>query len=1100
MSLTPPVSPGPSQEKNLSVESALGPVSTGFEPPRHWRGVEELSEQYWNDPQVQERRAQEFYDKPVESIALIDKLDTKGIARRDFLTIMGAGMAMASFSCARRPVHKIIPYVVQPEEVTPGVANFYASLCPETGEGILVKVREGRPIKLEGNPDYPVNRGALSARTQASLLELYDPERLKEPMKRAGAATQTLSWADADAQVLEVLKKAGKVRLLTAPVKGDSTRRLISEVLAALPGAGHVEYDALALDEIADAQADCYGASVVPHYRFDLADVVVSIGADFLGAWPTSTAHMADWAKRRRLQGQDAKKAQLSKVFAFESMMTVTGANADERFPVRPGDELKVALALAHEILVVKKAGKLAGDASIAQALQGYGVEAVASDLHLHGGAETLRKVAKALLESRGKGIVVAGSVQAKSRDALALQVAVNLLNSALENEGAMVEGNTGMSQSRPAPGLGGLAKLVAEMKAGTVDALIIQGVNPVYTAPGALGFAEALKKVPFVVVIGTQADETAALAHSVLPEHHYLESWGDAEPRKGFRALQQPAIAPIHSTRAFQDTLLSWVRGGIKASGLAGKVAAAEADSQSWYDYLKAHWQETVYKSAGASGSFIQFWEGVLREGVLLNQAALSARGTPRAFRTGAVSAFPRFRAASSEVVLGLYAKSSLYDGKSANNAWLQEFPDPITTMTWDNYVNIGPGLAKQLKLQTHDVVEVKTGDRTFKLPVNVQPGMHPGAAAIAVGYGRTSAGKVGNGVGTDVYPLAGMENGRAVFAGFPVKLTKTGARYRLAETQWHHSAENRPIINDITLAEYRANPGVSNHTDPHLRMEEVPTMWPKFEYKGYKWGMAIDLSTCTGCGACVVACQAENNIPTVGRDNVRISREMHWIRIDRYYSGSEEAPNVVFQPMLCQHCDNAPCETVCPVLATVHNDEGMNVQVYNRCVGTRYCMNNCPYKTRRFNFFDHWKSYEGTQNLVWNPDVTVRSRGIMEKCTFCVQRVREAKDRAKDTGAKVRDGDLKTACQQTCPTEAIVFGDINNPDSQVAKLQKDKRAFRVLEVLNTKPVISYMTKVRNQEAQAHSGHGGGDHGQGSDGHHGKKDKPEAHAPQGHA
>jgi len=395
---------------------------------------------------------------------------------------------------------------------------------------------------------------------------------------------------------------------------------------------------------------------------------------------------------------------------------------------------------------------------------------------------------------------------------------------------------------------------------------------------------------------------------------------------------------------------------------------------------------------------------------------------------------------------------------------------------------------LAKKLKLTTHDMVEVKGADRSFKIAVNVQPGLHPQAAAIAVGYGRTAAGKVGNGVGVNVYPWVSMDQGRAVFAGMPIQITKTGARYKIAETQWHHSSENRPIINDLTLSEYRANPGTSNHTDPHLRLDKVPSMWPEFEYKGYKWGMAIDLSTCTGCGACIVACQAENNIPTVGRDNVRISREMHWMRIDRYYSGSEEQPNVVFQPMICQHCDNAPCETVCPVLATVHNDEGMNVQVYNRCVGTRYCMNNCPYKTRRFNFFDHWKSYEGTQNLVWNPDVTVRSRGIMEKCTFCVQRVREAKDRAKDVGSKVRDGDLKTACQQTCPTEAIVFGDVNNAESRVSKLQKDARAFRVLEVLNTKPAVSYLTKVRNQESKGH-GHGNGhdEAGHGASQSHGK-------------
>ena len=364
------------------------------------------------------------------------------------------------------------------------------------------------------------------------------------------------------------------------------------------------------------------------------------------------------------------------------------------------------------------------------------------------------------------------------------------------------------------------------------------------------------------------------------------------------------------------------------------------------------------------------------------------------------------------------------------------------------------------------------------MEIPVQIQPGMHGEALAIAVGYGRKVAGKVGTGVGVDVFPLVQIEGDSLAYSGLSAQISKTGKFYKLAETQWHHVTENRPIINDITLAEFKKNPAAANHTDPHLRMEDVPTMWSKHEYKGYRWGMAIDLNSCTGCGACVIGCQAENNIPVVGRNNVRISREMHWIRIDRYYSGSAESPDVVFQPMLCQHCENAPCETVCPVLATVHDDEGTNNQVYNRCVGTRYCSNNCPYKVRRFNFFDHWKSYEGSMNLVWNPDVTVRSRGIMEKCSFCIQRVQKARFDRKNKGEKIVDGDIQTACQQTCPTDAIVFGNINDPESRVSKLHADARAFRSLEILNTRPAISYLSKVRNKNGGAAQHHGGEHHG----------------------
>ncbi|MBC7692730.1 MAG: 4Fe-4S dicluster domain-containing protein [Methylotenera sp.] len=1054
-----------------------------FSPPRHWIGTEELSEGYWNDPKAIEKRGQEFHDKPVETIDLIDKLDSKGIARRDFLTIMGASMAMASFACARRPVHKIIPYVVKPEEITAGVANFYATSCPDTGYGLLVKVREGRPVKLEGNPEHPMNKGTLSARGQAALLDLYDPDRTKEPMSGdRNGNLRAMSWVDADAAILAKLRAAGRVRVLSGNLVSDSTRRLLGEFLAAFNnGSGsHVEFDALANDEVLDGQLESYGTAVIPNYRFDQAKTIISFGADFLGTWVSPVEFMSEWAKRRKLDSKNAANAEMSKMYVIESTMTLTGANADERLPVRPGDELKVALAVAHEIIVGKKQSRFASDATVGNALSGYTPQAVSADTGVS--ITMIQQMAEELLKNRGKSVVVAGSPQTKSANAVALQIAVNFLNSALDNEGVTVDG-TANPNVRPGDRFAAIEKLIGEMKAGAVDALIIYGSNPVYNLPKSAGFEEAMKKVPLVVAVSDRDDETARLADYLLPDHHFLENWGDASGRKGVVSLQQPVISPIHSTRAFQDTLLTWIKGGVKAGGLAGKVAAS-ADAGTWRDYVMANWQATHH--SGAAAGFELFWEGVLRDGVFGAKNAIASTSSTRAFRAGAMSRIPAFKKANAdEILLALYAKVGMYDGRSSNNPWLQEFPEPISTATWDNYLNVGPALATKLGIQQDDIVEITGDSATVQLPVNVQPGMHPLAVSIALGYGRRNAGKVGTDVGMDVAPFIKVVNGALVYSGHPVKIRRTGKVYRIAITQWHNATENRPIINDISLTDFIKKPSEANETDPELRLHEIPTLWPAYEYKGYRWGMAIDLNSCTGCGACVIGCMAENNTPVVGRNNVRVSREMHWIRLDRYYSGSTENPDVVFQPMLCQHCENAPCESVCPVLATVHDDEGMNSQIYNRCVGTRYCQNNCPYKVRRFNFFDHWKSYEGTMNLAWNPDVTVRTRGIMEKCTFCVQRIRGAKDKAKDEGRKLLDGELKPACQQTCPTDAIIFGDINDPNSRVSQLRGDARAFRVLEILNVKPSISYMTKVRNKEKQP-EGHTARTHGSEANAHKG--------------
>ncbi|OFZ19622.1 MAG: hypothetical protein A2X94_17425 [Bdellovibrionales bacterium GWB1_55_8] len=1025
---------------------------TNFTPPRHWVGPEELTSDYWSEAHVREKRGQEFFEKPVEWLETTDKSPSSGMLRREFLTLMGASMAMAGFACARRPVNKIIPYVVKPEEIVPGVAEYYATTCTGCAAncGVVAKNREGRPIKLEGNPEHPLNRGALCARGQASLLSLYDPDRLRFPLVRSRqtGSRKESTWDVVDRALLpkisELRSKGGSVRLLTGGRGGPSTRRLTTEFLKSFRDAAEVGWDPLEPEEIWQASEAVFGIPSIPSYRFADAEVIVSLGADFLGTWLSPVEHSKDWSFRRKLDSARAQNAEMSKFICFESAFTITGANADERYPIRPGDELRIALALAHELIIVRKNSvepQLLKDSRVQSLLQAYSVDAVSAETGIQQGPALVRQLAELLWSARGRCLIVAGSPHSRTADSLSLQILIHFLNSVLGNIGKTVD----FSSANPVRGRRGfpeVRKLIEEMRAGKVDALLIHGSNPAYSLPADAGFVDALKKVPLVLVFSEQDDETARLADYVLAASHPLESWGDAQPKQELYSIQQPLISPMHSTLTFEEVLLKWMKG------------------PSWHEYLRATWRESVHRKFAPGKSFDDFWENGLKNGFAgAGEAESSTKTMPR-FRPISLSSVPVKLPAVPSLSLALYAKVSLEDGSGANNPWLQELPDPITAVTWDNYLNLAPDLARKLGVAENDVVEASVAGRSVRIPVHVQPGMHPSVVAGALGYGRRAAGKIGDGAGVDLFALAHAGSAGIQYSGMEVTLRKTGEVYQLASTQWHTLTENRPIINDITLAEFRKDPGIADHTDPHLRLKKVPTIWPLHEYKGQRWGMTIDLNSCTGCGACVIACQAENNVPVVGRDQVRNSRQMHWIRIDRYYSGAPAHPEVVFQPMLCQHCENAPCETVCPVLATVHNDEGLNLQVYNRCVGTRYCQNNCPYKVRRFNFFDHWKSYEGTMNLAWNPDVTVRNRGVMEKCTFCTQRIRGAREVTK----KIPDGEVQTACQQTCPTRAILFGDINDLKSRVAKSRADARAFRVLEVQNTRPSISYLTKVRNK------------------------------------
>jgi molybdopterin-containing oxidoreductase family iron-sulfur binding subunit len=1051
-----------------------------IEKPRHWMSLEELNPNYWTSEEIQTRNAQEFYDKPIETLEKIEAMDKSGVTRRDFLTVMGASMAMASFACARRPMNKIIPYVVQPQELTPGNPLYYASTCKECAKscGLLVKTREGRPIKLEGNDAHPVNNGKLCAQGQASVLNLYDPDRLKQPMKGAkGGSKSGANWAEVDSLVSGALKETRKIRIVSLPESSESTRRMMKEFMSAFSDVKWIEVDPVGLDEVADAQSESYGTHVVPQYAFDKAEMVVSFGADFLGTWGNHVENAQKWSKTRKLV---KKGDSLSKLVVFENNLSITGASADERYALIPGAEVAAALALAHELIVIQKKGKFAGNAEVASMLSGSLDEWISKAGGLD--KEKLKKVASELWEAKGKSLVL-------GQGSVALQTVVNLLNSNLENDGKTVDGNGDALPYTVATK--SLAALQAEVEAGQVDVLIIHRANPAYFLPMGDAFAASMKKAKLVVSINDRIDETADFADVVLAENHYLENWGDAHPNASVYSLQQPTIAPLFDTRSFEDILIGWTRGGVKSTGLLATIASNPKGS--FHEYVKESWKQTLYPTHGKGQSFNDFWELTLQKGVLETKAGGAKE---RAFKVQSLKlakdAVAKLKNLSlgktkkgpstegSGIALGIYVKPSMGDGRSANNAWLQEMPDPITTVTWDNYLNLGPAFAADLGIESNDVVTVKGEGVSFEIPVKVQPGIAKGAATVAVGYGRTRAGKVGSNVGLNAFKLSHFDGEQGfAFNGGLVSISKTGKKYLLAETQGHHRMLGRPILNEISYEEYKKNPNASAETEPAIKMDSVPTLWTgpvDYSKAPYHWMLGIDLNSCTGCGACVIACQAENNTPVVGRDRVRQSREMHWMRIDRYYSGDENSPTVAFQPMMCQHCENAPCETVCPVVATSHSDDGLNQMTYSRCVGTRYCQNNCPYKTRRFNFFDHWKDYKDTMNMVWNPDVTVRSRGIMEKCTFCVQRINEAKGKAKDKKTTIKDGDLRTACQQTCPTDAIVFGNVNDKDSMISKLISNPRTFRAMEVLNTKPSVNYLTKVRNAEGEEAAG--GKEHG----------------------
>lgn len=1031
---------------------------------KYWQNFGELNQ----TPAHQSATENEFKEEllPVEELTKEGLFEGK-TPRRDFLKYLGFSTAAAAIAAScEMPVRKSVPYLQRPDNIIPGVANYYASTYVNGGDAIsvVVKQRDGRPIKIEGNDLSSITKGGTSAQAQASVLDLYDTTRLRHPLQKEGNDFKEVSTFEAfDSMINNAMSKLnGKsVVLLTSTITSPSTLQIINDFLAKYPGSRHVQYDAVSYSGMLLANEACYGKRAIPSYHFENAKTIVSLGADFLGTWLSPVEFSKQYATNRKLTGE---KPTLSRHFHFESMLSLTGSNADDRYTHKPSETGAIALAL------LAKLGGAVSAPAIADPVVKEGIE----------------KAAAELLKSKGASLVVCGS------NDINIQTVVNAINELVGANGTTINwaitNNTRKAVDTDMP------KLLADMNTGSVGALIVYGCNPVYTYADGKKFAEAVSKVPVSVSCNGTLDETTEQCKYVIPSHHWLESWGDAEIKTGHVSFIQPLISPLFKTRAFQTSLMKW----------SGSTTA------DYELYVKSYWAAKLGSDAA--------WNKALQDGVVENNITLASAP----FKAPAIDAakVAAAKAGGTEVVL--YQKVSIGTGAQANNPWLQELPDPISKVTWDNYAMVSPELAKTLigidilnnqrEADAYEVtpekptVKLTVNGKTVELPVLILPGLNNSTIAVALGYGRGSAdeklsldriGKSATGAGKNAYPLVAFDGTSFLYTS-PVVAEKTGNTYPLAQTQVHGSSEGRPVIYETNLESHIKNPEAVLEEPRSERsgllaegktdFVKEGTIYPDFEKPGIKWGMNIDLNTCTGCSACVVACTAENNVSVVGKIQVQKAHEMHWLRIDRYFTGDVKNPDVVFQPMMCQHCDNAPCENVCPVAATNHSSEGLNQMTYNRCIGTRYCANNCPFKVRRFNWLDFSGSDSFADNqqplrgkeldeavfqmnddltrMVLNPDVTVRSRGVIEKCSFCVQRLQENKLEAKKQQDPSLVRNVKTACMQACPTNAISFGNVNDKESEVSKARADQnRTFYVLEQLHVLPNVSYLAKVRNTD-----------------------------------
>ena len=943
----------------------------------------------------------------------------KGTSRRDFLKVFGFSFASAAvLASCKRPVQKALPYIIQPPEVTPGKALYYASSYFDGHEysSILVKTRDGRPIKIEGNALSAFNGEGTTARVQASVLSLYDDARLKYP----AVHNKQESWDIIDEQIISELgrinSEGGEIVLLTSSIISPSTVKLINEFGATFKSFKWVQYDAVSYSAIVEANSICFGKTVIPDYHFRNASLVVSVNADFLGTWLAPVHFIPDYVSARK--PDNGEKGMLKHIH-FESGLTLTGANADTRKKIKPSEEKILLTDLYNKI--AERTGKAKFNAVTFK--------------------EDLSELADNLLRAKSRSIVVSGTNNVE------IQVIINGINFLLGNYSECIDLSNNLNI---ASGIDNkVNELVDDLGSGKVRALLMYNVNPVYDYPDSNKFLAGIKKTNLTVNMAVTLNETVNLAKFECPVNHYLESWNDSEIIPGQLSLSQPCINPIFNTRSFQDSLLKW-----------------SGSKDSYHDYILNNWEKKYFPLSGKP-DFRNFWNESLGNGVFSYRVSSAER---LIFRKEALNMALNTsgKPASGVFEIVILESVSLGTGMHSNNPWLMELPDPISKQCWENVAAISVSDAEKFGIRSGDLIKLTEG---LVLPAFIQPGQTENTISVALGYGHTNSGKVCINIGVNLYPYIKINGGNRAY-GFSIeKPEKTQKERKLALTQEHSSMEGRPIVRDTVLSEYKKDPFSGNEF--HKEYESTKkTLYPEIKYDGFHWGLSIDLNACVGCNSCVIACQAENNIPVVGKDEVIRRRIMHWIKIDRYYSDNTADPKVYFQPLACQHCDNAPCENVCPVSATTHSSEGLNQMTYNRCVGTKYCINNCPYKVRRFNWYRYTSNkafdYNAASDLgkmVLNPDVTVRERGVVEKCSFCVQRIQEKKLQAKLENRILRDYEIKTACMQACPSGAIVFGNLNDKNSKVSTLFRDPRCYHLLEELHTLPNTGYLTKIRNDE-----------------------------------
>jgi len=1131
----------------------------------YWKGYEELD----NDPEFVKNREKEFvHDLPMDEFLSDEKTATASTNRRDFLKFLGFSVTAATLAACETPIKKAIPYVIKPETITPGVANYFASAYYDGSDyyGILVKTREGRPIKIDGNKLCHVTKGGTNARAQASVLALYDSKRAKTPMKGGAPTTWEKSDAEINQKLTDIAAKGGKIVILSNTIISPSTNAVIKDFTTRFSTTQHIQYDAVSYSAIREANQASFGKSVIPSYRFDNAMSIVSFGADFMNGWLMSGVYEGQYGANRK-----PEKGKMSRHFQFETLMSLAGANADYRTKVK-SSEIGVGLIRLYNFIAAK-----AGKPTISGTAIDFEKEVIAAGEHLWA--------------NKGKALVVCGLNDVNA------QLITNSINEMLGSYGSTINLNEGVNLYQGNDKA--VMNLVKELADKTVKAVIMYGTNPVYTLPNGEEFGKALANAELTVSFADRVDETNATY--LCPDHNYLESWNDYSPVAGHYVIQQPTIHPLFDTRSAQESLLVW----------AGFAKRSDKTGSSYREYIKSVWKTATYPGSGYL-TFDEFWNTTLHDGCykagsnkIIETATTGTQysgelytqltgetitavenpgtndqhtGTEHPSTTNVIPVvtetptttvvsgnigdaaaklveMQKAGAKGWEVVV--YEKVGIGTGSLFHNPILQELPDPITRAVWDNYITMSPEDMDEMKLnkmmgemQWSNIVSVVVGKTTIELPALAVPGQKKGTLGVALGYGRVFGKNLavfGNHtddkIGANAFPFMGTSGNYYVNVSFGGNISKTAKRYKLASTQTHHTMMGRDIIKETSLKEYNENhfsgnfPKMMHTTDKtvaphgHAPVDKVD-YWKDFKMINHRWGMSIDLNSCTGCGACVVACHIENNVPVVGKREVHVSRDMHWLRIDRYYTSDADeshryesgiynleqavkmevpsnSPRVAFQPIMCQHCNHAPCETVCPVLATTHSTEGLNQMTYNRCVGTRYCANNCPYKVRRFNWFrynqnDKFDFYmnDDLGKMVLNPDVTVRSRGVMEKCSMCVQKIQEGKLEAKKQSRMVKDQEVVSACAQACPTNAIVFGDYNDAESQIASWAKNERSYHLLEEIGVKPNVIYQTKIRNiEELYNHTDlnagaehHEGGEHGTTEHGGGHEKVKHEEH------